>query len=219
MTRRAAPGTGQFALFAEADLHPKPPPKPPAPCIFNSPARGLAARLAEWNAWTAEHGRPYHRSHGWHVYITCPDTLTERCQPTVIECEFNRIGDDPPPCGHDHIKRCRGCCRGCAWEGPDRDDENAAVEDGMDHAWPGWRDLPAAPRPPSVVNVGKASHPKQVTRWTEQVNAVYPAGWLGAGGPIRTLREKYGTRHVPNATPWGGYDLAVITPEDKEQTQ
>ena len=43
------------------------------------------------------------------------------------------------------------------------------------------------------------------------MNAVYPPGWLEAGGPIRTVRDSPRSgRHVPARTPYGGYDLAVI---------
>jgi hypothetical protein len=73
------------------------------------------------------------------------------------------------------------------------------------HAWPGWRDLPCVPRRPEPGTSAKQK--TGMTRWAEAINNVYPDGWLESGGPIRTVRGRYGTRHVPNHTGFGGYDL------------
>jgi Family of unknown function (DUF6349) len=239
----------QFALFDEADLLPKPEPplQPPAwvgfpegpdrsdhepqgwtgPCLYASPARGLAARHAEFELWRELYGNGGCAvdSHAWeprhfHYVGGLEGAQLDRHEPIPLSCSLRRHGPERdlplPPCGHgtDEWLRYRCAClaRGCDWEGPERGDENAAVEDGMDHSWPGWRDLPVVPRVPHVDGSG-ASKAAQKSRasWAAKVNAVYPAGWLESGGPIRTLREKYGTRHVEAATPWGGYDLAVIT--------
>lgn len=37
---------------------------------------------------------------------------------------------------------------------------------------------------------------------------LYPHGWVeeGSGAPIRTVLQPLGTRHVPQGSPWGGYD-------------
>lgn len=48
---------------------------------------------------------------------------------------------------------------------------------------------------------------RTMSRWAEQVTAIYPPSWLESGGPIRTCREHDGTRHVPDASGFGGYDL------------
>lgn len=51
--------------------------------------------------------------------------------------------------------------------------------------------------------------------WAEQVDAVCPAGWVAAGGPIRTLREPRGSRHVSQPPGLGGFDLGVpVNSED-----
>lgn len=100
----------------------------------------------------------------------------------------------------------RGACLHCTWEGPLRDEENTAAEDAHDHAWPGWRDLPLVPRRPDAAVTRKQTS-SALRRWIDQVNAVYPTGWLESGGPIRTRRHTVGTRHVPNRTGFGGYDL------------
>ena len=83
---------------------------------------------------------------------------------------------------------------------------NAAAENACDHTWPGWREVP-------VVAAVPEERKKRAT-WVERVTALYPAGWLEDGGPIRTQRTGYGTRHVPGRTPFGGYDLAVVDVAD-----
>ena len=100
----------------------------------------------------------------------------------------------------------RGACLHCTWEGPLRDGENAAAEDAHDHAWPGWRELPLVPRRPDTASNSQKTS-AALRNWIARVNAAYPAGWLEASGPIRTSRSTYGTRHVPNHTGFGGYDL------------
>ncbi|WP_336661142.1 DUF6349 family protein, partial [Leucobacter sp. MMO-4] len=42
----------------------------------------------------------------------------------------------------------------------------------------------------------------------EWVEANYPAHWQQPGHPIITERGGVATRHVPDASPWGGYDLS-----------
>lgn len=46
--------------------------------------------------------------------------------------------------------------------------------------------------------------------WAEQVDALCPAGWVAAGGPIRTLRGPMGSRHVSHPPESGGFDLGVL---------
>lgn len=107
----------------------------------------------------------------------------------------------------------RGACFGCDWKGPERHgSENVAVEDAHDHAWPGWRDLPAAPDKPSAAAMGDK---KALARWHKQIFVIalggYPPGWVERGGaPIVTVRTPPGTRHVDGSSPWGGYDMARL---------
>jgi Family of unknown function (DUF6349) len=103
----------------------------------------------------------------------------------------------------------RGACRRCDWEGEPHDRENAVAEDACDHSWPGWRDLPSVPRVPE--------ERKKRAAWVDRVVGLYPAGWLEDGGPIRTARSGYGTRHVPGSTPFGGYDLAAVAVDEADQ--
>lgn len=126
----------------------------------------------------------------------------------------------PQKCKHYHAEcMCvgdlvyRGACLHCSWEGTTRPSENQAAEDAHDHAWPGWRALPIAPRPPETAATARN---QARTRWVKTITVLYPPGWLEAGGPIRTTRHRSGTRHIPNHTGFGGYDLCghVLTPED-----
>ncbi len=82
-------------------------------------------------------------------------------------------------------------------------DENTAVEGWHDHAFPGWRGLPIVPA--RLRDTGSAGASKAVRRWIEEN---YPPAMQVAGAPIITERARYGTRHVPGRSPWGGYDLS-----------
>jgi|ThiBio_1000_plan_1041568.scaffolds.fasta_scaffold00807_15 hypothetical protein len=199
---------GQLDLFAaieEAKVD------APAPSIYGSSTRGLAARAAEYLAWREAHGSfgAYGRSHAWTVCLTCPDTPTARCQPTVLSADLRCDCDRYEECSCVGDLMYRGACRHCDWEGEPRDRENAAAEDACDHAWPGWADVPVvSPVPES---------PKGRAAWVERAVELYPAGWLEDGGPIRTARSGYGTRHVPSRTPFGGYDLAVVDVDEDDE--
>ena len=187
-----------------------------APAIFDTGTAGLRVRLEVFEAWVAKHGHfnCFLRSHGWHHATTCegPTEATARCMPAVLSADLR--------CGHHQQKCCcvgslvyRAACTACDWEGDVRDNSAAAGEDAHDHAWPGWRALPLVPRPPE-----RGSHPRLQARladWLENVTSFYPAGWVEAGGPIRTDRARMGTRHVPNATGFGGWDMAA--PPGQEQ--
>jgi hypothetical protein len=245
VTRHATPSGEQVELFTLADLEPEPqaPACPPqwagfpqgparkgdgcwtGPCLYASPVRGLAARLAEYDLWGQVFGRFASGcdSHAWRPTagagwaLSPADYQMDRHEPFLLDCDLRRDHwkDTPvPPCGHHGddwlIYRCVCRLPGCDWEGPERARENPAVEDGMDHAWPGWRALPAVPRVPDYggnPNTGTAK--KQLAAWAAKVNAVYPEFWLENGGPIRTLRKPLETRHVDRRTPYGGYDLGV----------
>ena len=195
-----------FAAIEEAKVD------APAPTLYGSPARGLAARTAEFHAWRAAHGSfgSVGRSHAWTVQLTCPETATVRCQPTVLSADLR--------CDCDRYDECccvgdllyRGACRHCDWEGQPYARENAAAEDACNHAWPGWPDVPVVPPVPE--------ERKKRAAWVERVLELYPAGWLEDGGPIRTSRSCRGIRHVPDRTPFGGYDLAVADVDQHDES-
>ena len=182
-----------------------------APSRFDLRPRGFQARSAAFTSWGLEFGRfdCLRRSHAWtapsYEYRDAP--RTDRCLPAVLTAELG--------CWHYRQTCCcvggtvsRGACLGCDCEGEPHGSESAAVEDAHDHSWPGWRELPVVPARPE-----RGSNSKQVAamgRWIDTVADTYPTGWLAAGGPIRTLRDSRGTRHVPYATGFGGWDLAVV---------
>ena len=183
--------------------------------MFDSNVRGFFARIAAADEWSEEHGHfdCLRRSHAWRAEIGGgrSDEPTEVCRPITLtadlRCDHYR---DECNCVGDLVYR--GACLHCDWEGPVRDDHNGAVEDAHDHAWPGWRELPCVPRRPESGTSAKQE--TVMTRWAETVNDVYPDGWLESGGPIRTVRGEYGTRHVPDHTGFSGYDLCgLIEPE------
>jgi Family of unknown function (DUF6349) len=215
VTRRRAPGPGQIDLAAEVQLDRTP------VCLYRSDARGLAARIAEFEKWKAEYGSwgSLLRSHAWTVTYTSSSEPSERCQPTLLAAHLSvRIGTDSsawPDCdccaSSGEGLYYRGACRNpdCNWEGVPVGDENPGAEEAHDHAWPGWRDVPVVTKWPGR---GSSRKDKEAdARWQAQVVPQYPPGWLEAGGPIRTYRKPPGTRHNGMyATPWGGYDMGVI---------
>jgi hypothetical protein len=216
---------------------------PVGKCLYGSPARGLPARVAEFDLWCRAYGHfgSGIRAHAWHpssVHFhgrTSEDVAAYqlgRHEVVDLDCDLRRGWQHReqkfapvPPCGHDADAEAnkaaglwrglmhRGACRktGCDWEGPVRGSEKQAVEDGMDHAWPGWRNLPPVPRVPDNAWEAKRSKPaaKALDGWLTKVVPAYPDGWVEAGGPIRTVREKNGTRHIEARTPFGGWDLAL----------
>jgi hypothetical protein len=92
-------------------------------------------------------------------------------------------------------------CAGCnAWTGV-HEDENAAAEDHLDRCWAGWRALPVI-----------ESTMKQTGGYNYPMPEDYPTEWQVPGAPIRECRgrTRYGTRHVPGGSPYGGYKTAVL---------
>lgn len=197
----------QLDLFAETDARECDQRITAIPCLFTIDGRGLAARIAAFDAWVTANGRGgcYARSHAWHpAWCGGATVATAACAPTVLMADLRCRHPDDGACCCVGDLLYRAACRHCDHEGPVRDSENAAAEDAHDHAWPGWRSLPLAPRPPQG---GSSAARAAIARWGTALPDGYPPGWVEAGGPIRTRRRRYGTRHVPAATPWGGYDL------------
>jgi hypothetical protein len=109
---------------------------------------------------------------------------------------------EPTVANPDYHLRYRSQCAGCGHLGPQRSSENEAAEDGCDHAYPGWRDMPVLDHRPY--------EGKPLAQWEKAARAVYPAGWLERQGPVREYRTPGGTRHVPGYAPGGGYCMAVL---------
>lgn len=112
--------------------------------------------------------------------------------PAAAHQLFIGWSDNPAPAPAFHLLYHASCktCRG--WSSGGHDRENGAVEAAMDHAWPGWRTLPVVARKPH----------ENGQQWLAKVAAVYPPGWVAAGGPVRTTRPEWGTRHYWDGSIW-----------------
>ena len=189
-----------------------------APSIYGDTARGFFTRMEIADAWAETYGHfdCHRRSHAWRQqggagFGIGRSDRTGVCRPTALTADL-RCDHCREECSCVGHLVYRAACLHCPWEGEVRDGENDAAEDAHDHAWPGWRELPLVAKRPEAGTSKKQTDAMQ--RWIDAVNDVYPDGWLEAGGPIRTARGHYGTRHVPNATGFGGYDLCGhIDPE------
>jgi hypothetical protein len=204
-------------MFAEIEATEREQRAPEAPCLFGLDLVGYFARLELAEHWNAVYGDTATSIRAAHAWMPCVTQMfahhepTAQCRPTILLADLR--------CDHYRGNCCcvgdllyRAACFGCTWEGPARTRENTAAEDAHDHAWPGWRELPLVPRRPEA---GTSTKQKAATaRWVEAVNDRYPQGWLESSGPIRTARGHAGTRHVPDHTGFGGYDLCgQIEPE------
>lgn len=173
------------------------------PVLFASTTRGIAARQAEFDAWSRRWGQAGSicDSHAWLPQITAPTAPTDTCQPTVLWADlrcscFRPSTDTPCQCVGELLYR--GACTGCTFETGDFDDENDAVNAALDHAHPGWlSDLEHAVPP-----VGS----EKTATWQRKTRnkiGERPGGW-----PVITTRTAPGLRSVPGRSPWGGYDIA-----------
>ncbi|MFC4060201.1 DUF6349 family protein [Planomonospora corallina] len=128
------------------------------------------------------------------------------CRVTVLSWHVQASEDAPETVADPgyHL-RYRSHCGGRDSEGPIRSRENEAVEDGCDHAYPGWRELPVMEKRPY--------EGAPLRRWEAECRRVYPAGWFDRQGPVRDYRTAGGTRHVPGYAPGGGYCMAVVRRE------
>lgn len=139
---------------------------------------------------------------GWKVAICEPETPAgPGCQPTVLYRYLNGIRrESTTNCGSEY----RGACFACRWLGPQRDDENTATEDAHDHAFPGWRDLPA-------IEPYRYDEGAKRARLAQRLGPLYPPGWPERKGPTITYRDSpFGTRYVPGGGLFGGYCMARV---------
>jgi len=94
-------------------------------------------------------------------------------------------------------------CDECSWHHIGT--ETQAVEAWHDHAFPGWQDLPMFP-----VKLRGSMGSRELTEKREAwLEANYPDRFRTPLAPILTSRQKFGTRHVPGYSPYGGFDLAA----------
>lgn len=94
-------------------------------------------------------------------------------------------------------------CEGCSWHHIGT--ETQTVEAWHDHAFPGWRQLPVFP-PKLRGQMGSRELTAKREDWLE---SHYPAEFRTPLAPILTDRSKFGTRHVPGYSPYGGFDLSA----------
>ena len=126
-----------------------------------------------------------------------------------LRCTAGLHDADRAPLGLGRICQCVGSttsqmiCAACSWHFIG--EESAATEAWHDHAFPGWRDLPILPDKLR----GQMGTRKMTPKLEEWFEAHYPTEFRVPGAPILTTRGKYGTRHVPNYSPFGGYDLSA----------
>ncbi|MDT5134300.1 MAG: hypothetical protein QOE41_3611, partial [Mycobacterium sp.] len=201
----------QLDMFAEFEAGETQRRAEQASTLFETAARGYFARIAAFEQWVNDYGHfdSYRRSHAWHAQLGDPRGVspTYICRPVILCADLRCDCDNDDQgcyCAGGVDLLYRGACLHCTWEGAACEGENAAAEDAHDHSWPGWRELPLAHQPES----GTSRKQKEaMARWAAEVNAIYPSGWLESGGPIRTSRTGCGTRHVPDHTGFGGYDI------------
>lgn len=174
--------------------------------ITRPPAPGVHARTAWAEAARAVHGR-YLAPH-LHLLPCLPWELascayhvdmdpragrrvrhTARCTGTIMDVDVGPAdweAHGPSPTLY------RPACLSCVWEGDPSTDENEALAEACDHAWPGWRDLPPYTGPrfhamrPDMVR-------KHLAGYAATVAGLMPR-WLEDRAPLPTIRQAIGTR-------------------------
>ncbi|WP_346146509.1 DUF6349 family protein [Nonomuraea recticatena] len=140
---------------------------------------------------------------------TKENVMSVQAEPPSGECRASitswrvEAGEQAPPTVSrpGYRIRLRARCPGCGHEGPLRSEEEEAVEDACDHAFPDWRDMPVMePRP---------YEDARRERWYAAARAVYPRGWFEREGPVREYRPHGGMRPLLGAAPGGGYSVGV----------
>lgn len=113
-------------------------------------------------------------------------------------------GETLRTCSCIQLSLDQAVCTACRWHHI-ADSENECVEAWHDHTWPGWRELPILPDELRG-KMGTGTMTAKLETWFA---ANYPADFRVPGAPILTRRGKWGTRHVPGYSPYGGYDLSA----------
>lgn len=220
------------ALFELADFEPKPTYQGRAPLNFTRDYFH-PEELEAATGWLRNHeglgfGSAVGRIHTWKYGIATgwvvPEGAAEHSL-CLMSCSLDCFGIDGHGIDYTHRREyplapeeigrtpmlcaCVGgdltqaVCSVCEWHQIGTS-ESELVEAWHDHAFPGWRDLPVAPM--GTDDKGKA-------KWAQ---ATYPAEWQVPAAPILTVRQKFGTRHVPRRSPWGGFDLCAVISEEAE---
>lgn len=160
-----------------------------------------AAALARWQLENGRHGSIPH-SHIWHQAITHHPITIDGHPMTVLSADTRPESQHHGP----GALLYQANCTRCRWHHI-ADTENSAVEHLHDHAMPRWRDLPVMPlRLSHRLGRGDAKAERAARAWVVEH---YPAEHQHPGAPIRTERQRHGTRHVPGRSPFGGFDLTA----------
>lgn len=187
----------------------------PVPKLYaDRDCRGLAQRRWAREEWVRQYGHfdSVRVSHGWYENFTSWSTPeTAHCQAAVmsanLSCHHTSRYADPCQCVDGTVYR--GACYYCDWEGGLRPSEEDALEDALDHAWPGWRELPVVES--DWMKESGSKRAKAIQAWWGRILAAgYARDWLEQGGPIRTRRSIQGARPVFGAYhPAEGWDVCA----------
>ena len=101
-------------------------------------------------------------------------------------------------------------CEGCTWHHIGT--ERQAVEAWMNHAFVDWQTLPIFP----AKLRGQMGSREMTEKRQDWLEANYPARFRGPLAPILTDRGRVGARHVPGYSPYGGFDMGIITDTDED---
>lgn len=180
-----------------------------APLHFTTayhPPAVLDAAFEHWQFLHA-HDTTHVNSRTWRrsITVTESDRVTGHrflLYTTDLRCEPWKHTDKHETCTCLGDLMYQAICEPCEWNGI-ADSENDAVEMWHDHALPGWRELPIVPSRLRMMDKDGLS--KAAKKW---IGEHYPKSMQVPGAPIITERRLYSTRHVPDRSPWGGYDLS-----------
>ncbi|MBS2964945.1 bifunctional DNA primase/polymerase [Actinocrinis puniceicyclus] len=98
-------------------------------------------------------------------------------------------------------------CRDCAYLGPWHGSEEAALQDGFDHAFPGWRELVPVV---AAMTYNETQNKTAYAQWRQSIVELYPAGWVEAGGPVLIARNRRGTRWHDDWFLGGNYNVCGV---------
>ena len=147
------------------------------------------------NGISGSHGR----SHMWHRTHRNPEGAEFGAhRGELFNAELRPEYGEEGPGGLLAEMVCEPCQRHAIEE-----NENSVVEQWHDHAVPGWRDLPIVPA--SIWVRDGSSLTKRAMAWIWEH---YPQHMQVLGAPNITESQPVATRHVPNYSPWNGFDLA-----------
>lgn len=167
---------------------------------------------AAFDRYVAEHGNfgCLINSHMWHSGYARPFEAGSHSMHLLMAAGDCAIAD------HDHLPAelpgaevYQSNCTNCRWHSI-HTCENGAVEAWHDHALPGWRDLPVVPT--KLTKPGWDMERRSAAAVAAWVQQHMPTSFTRPGCPILTYRSANASRHVPNRSPMGGYDIAVVDP-------